>query len=499
MQRRITVNKKLMKIIILVYVVAFLLFYNAAMAAEVQSKEDKDLEYLRSVMDMIKEKYNGEVTDEQLIEGALKGMFNSMDQYTVYYNSEESKQFFDEKEGNYEGIGVSINKVDDYIMVVKVFNSSPAERAGIVSGDKIVAADGKSLVGVSVDEAVARIKGEAGTEVTLEILREGQNETISVKVERDHIKIIPVTYEISGDIGYIKLDTFNANADEFMTKALEEMDKKNIKKIILDLRDNPGGDLNQAVAVAKKFVPEGLITKLDFKSEQMEDEEYYSDLKKTKYKLAVLVNGMSASASEVVAGAIQDTKAGVLIGTKTFGKSKVQTMVPILTPEAYKKYEEKLGVKLINAYDLMNKHQVIAKQSEIIGWTKITIGEYTTPKGRVIDQVGLSPDILIENSHDDIVNVQKLSVNTKPALNSEGIDVYNAEKILKLSGYDVDTPDMKLDKKTFRAIAEFQKDQKLHPYGVLDFTTQKALNKKLGKLIVEMDKQYMKAVEELNK
>ncbi len=487
---------KTVKVIILVYVAAFLLFSYSALAAEVQSKEDKDLEYLRSVMDMIKEKYKGEVTDKQLIEGALKGMFNSMDKYTVYYNSEESKKYIEEMEGNYEGIGVMLNKEDDYIMVVKVFNSSPAERAGIAAGDKIVAADGKSLDGISVDEAVALIKGKTGTEVALEILRKGQPGTINVKVEREHIKIIPVSYEIRGGIGYIKLEAFNGNADEFLTKALEEMDGKNIKKIVLDLRDNPGGELEQAVAVAKKFVLEGLITKLDFKSEQVEDEEYYSDLKKTKYKLVVLVNGMSASASEVVAGAIQDTEAGVLVGTKTFGKSKVQIMFPMLTPEAYKKYEEKLGVKLINAYDLINNHQVIPKQSEIIGWTKITIGEYTTPKGRVIDQVGLTPDIIVENNH-DTVNVQKLSVTTKPALNSEGTDVYIAEKILKLSGYDVDTPDMKLDKKTFKAIAKFQKDQKMHSYGVLDFTTQKALNKMLNKLIFEMDKQYMKAVEEL--
>jgi len=462
-----------------------------------------DVEYLKSVMDMIKEKHKGEVTDSQLIEGALKGMFNSMDQYTTYFTQEEADSFLTSVSGTYEGIGIMMQKRDDYMLVVKVFSSSPAEKAGITIGDKIATVDGKSVAGLALEEASAMIKGPSGTKVSIGIIREGKSEIINVEVERGTIKVNPVTYEIRGDIGYIKIDVFNANTGEFITQALNEMDKNNIKKIVLDLRDNPGGDVNQAVTVAGKFVPKGLITKLDFKSDSMKDREYYSKLAEKKYQLAVLVNGGSASASEIVVGAVQDTQAGTVIGTKTFGKAKVQSVVPLLTPEAYQQYQEKLGEKIVDAYELITKFRIVPKKKEIMGWTKITTGSYTTPNGRMIDGVGITPDIIVEDPPKvkdiDITSIQKLTMTWKPDLNSESIDVYNAEKILKLLGYDVDTPDLMLDEKTFNAISKFRTDNGLYPGGTLDFATQKALNSKLDEKILELDKQYLKAVEVLSK
>jgi len=160
---------------------------------------------------------------------------------------------------------------------------------------------------------------------------------------------------------------------------LKQMDKNNIKKIILDLRDNPGGDVGQAVSIARKFVKKGLITKLDFKSESQKDEEYYSYLEELKYKLVVLVNENSASASEILAGAIQDTGSGILVGTTTFGKGKVQNLYPILTPEAVEKYRK----TFVNGYDLLEKHGIYPSDEEIIGWVKITTGEYYTPGGKI--------------------------------------------------------------------------------------------------------------------
>jgi carboxyl-terminal processing protease len=497
------VSENLRKKVIAVVVAFCLVLPQMVFAQDAAGTGDaaKDLDYLKSVMDMIKEKYKGDVTDSQLIEGALKGMFGTLDPYTTYWTPEEADQFLGEMSGNYEGIGVSIYKEDDYIVVGKVFEGSPAEKSKIYVGDKIVEAGGKSLVGASPDDATRLIKGEPGTSVTLGIVRSGTEGTIKIDVERAQVTINPITYKIKDGIGYIKIEIFNSNTYGFLLKALSEMDGNGVKKLILDLRDNPGGEAEMAVMAARKFVPKGLITKLDFKDEDQQDVEYYSSLESPKYKLAVLVNKMSASASEILAGAIQDTKAGVLIGTKTFGKAKVQSVFPILTPEAYKKYEAQLGRKIADGEDL-EKLGITPQDSDIMGWTKITTGTYTTPSGRMIDGTGLTPDIEVDDSAEvngvDVTAVQRLSGKEKLSLNGEGMDVYYAEEILKADGYEVDAPDAKLDAKTFNALAKFQRDNGLFPCGVLDFATQHALNDRLEKLVMENDAPYAKAVEILN-
>lgn len=503
MKRGINVKKSPMRAALLFMIISCFLMSNIVFAQQAleQNKDEIDMSYLKSVMEMIKEKYKDQITEEELIEGALKGMFDTMDPYTVYFTNEEAESFFGDMEGTYKGIGVMFTEVGKNLMVVKVFEASPAEDAGIIEGDIIVEVDGKNVTGASSEEIASLIKGEEGTKVTLGIMRDGEAGILKFEVVRKEIRINPVTYYIKDDIGYIKLEMFNSNTSEFMNKALEEMDKNQIKKIVLDLRDNPGGEVSQAVAVAEKLVPQGLITRLDFKSESQKDEEYYSDLKNLKYKLVVLVNEMSASASEILAGAIQDTSAGVLVGTRTFGKGKVQNIYPVLSPEAYKKYEDQLGVKVVNGYELFVKHGIRPLDEEIIGWTKITTGEYYTPKGRMIDGVGLEPDIHVENEKTvsiDVRSVKKLKKVSKPGLNTKSADVYNAEQILKLCGYEVDEPDTLMDKKTFNAVAKFQKDSGLYSYGVLDFTTQQALNEKLEGLVLKLDRQYTKALEVLN-
>ncbi|HOJ09875.1 MAG TPA: S41 family peptidase [Clostridiales bacterium] len=488
------------RIIIMIIIICLILTYPASMKYVLASEnEGFPSDYLNSVVEMIKEKYIGDVDSEQLLEGALKGMFGTMDPYTGFFNRDEAERFFGDVDGSYEGIGVSMEKIADTIVISKVFSGSPAEKAGMLQGDKIVAVNGKSIIGASTEEVAALIKGEAGTKVTLGIIRDKSVEIINIDVGREKIKINPITYEIKDDIGYIKLEMFNANTEEYLNQALKEIDDMGINKIILDLRDNPGGLVDQGVALAGKFVPKGLITKLIFKSEQTKDQEYYSYLPKSKYRLAVLVNSMSASASEIVAGAIQDTKAGVIVGTKTFGKAKVQSMLPVLTPEAYKKYSERTGDKFIGAYELITKYNINLLTDEILGWTKITTGVYVTPDGRMIDGKGITPDVQVEDTPTVegvyLKNIHKLTITWKPALGDEGIDVYNAEKILRILGYDVDTPDNRLDKKTYDAISKFRTDKGLYPGGVLDFTTQKALNTELERIYNTSDKQYSKAIE----
>ena len=473
----------------------------SAAAADSQNKIDAD--YLQDVIDMILEKYNGQITSDQLMQGALKGIFDTMDPYTTYFTPEEADNFMGTISGTFSGIGISMELNGDYIMIAKVFSGSPAERAGILQGDRIAEVDGANMVGASLEEASSLIMGEAGTNVKLGIVRSGRAGIIAVDITRAVISINPVTYDIVEGIGYIRLDTFSSNAGAYMALALEQMDNAKITKIILDLRGNPGGEVSQAIAVAGRFVTEGVITKLDFKSDSFTDETYKSFLEAPKYKLAVLVDGMSASASEIVAGAIQDTEAGTLIGTKTFGKAKVQGLIPILTPEASARYEEQLGVKIVDVLDLEQEYGIVPEDDEIIGYTKMTIGFYYTPDGRLIEGTGITPDITIEDTKpvSDVLlaGIQKLTRTYKPGLNDGGTDVCNAEKILKVLGYEIGIPDNLLDEKTFAAVKKFQKDVKLFPYGVIDFTTQKALNDALDGIILKYDKQFAKAVEVLNK
>lgn len=499
--KKITVNVVLKRLLPFI-LSAMLILSQTAFAADTAADDSKNLDYLKGIMDMIRDQYKGELTDSQLVQGAINGMFNSLDPYTTFFTPTEADSFMGTMNGTFSGIGVSLELSGDYILITKVYSASPAEKAGILQGDMIVDADGTSLIGKTTDEAVSLIKGPSGTKVKIGIMRKGKQGVQYFDLTRETIKINPVQYEIRNGIGYIKLELFNENTDEFITKALEEMDRNKITKIVLDLRNNPGGEVGQAVALAQKFVPQGIVTTLDYKSGSYTDIVYRSSLAEKKYKLAVLVNGMSASASEIVSGAIQDTGSGTLIGTKTFGKAKFQGVIPILSQAAFEKYEKQLGVKLVDVYDLMDKYGVIPLADEVSGYAKITLGLYYTPKGRMIDGTGLMPDYQVADpelvNDIDVNSIQKLSRTVKPALNDQGMDVYNAERILKLMGFSIDAPDMTLDGKTVNAVKQFQKSSKLCPYGVLDFSTQKALNDMLDKIVLQADKQYAKAVDILN-
>lgn len=497
-------SRHITKVILIVIFLFSLLVYRPIYAESGTSVDTPlDSNYLKSISDFIKENYNGQPTNDLLMQGAMKGMFDSLDPYTTFYTKKEADSFFQSVGGTYSGIGISMELSGEYIMVAKVFSGSPAEKAGIIQGDKIGEVDGKNIAGISLDEAASLIMGIEGSKVKLGIIRKGQNNLLTFEITRATIKINPVTYDIRNGIGCIKLDMFNSYAGSSLTEALREMDKNKITKVILDLRGNPGGEVDQAIDVARNFIPKGLITSLDYKSQAYKDRPYYSNLESPKYRLAVLVNGSSASASEIVAGAVQDTQAGTLIGTKTFGKAKVQGVIPLLSPEASAKYQQQTGSRIVNAYELEDKFGITAADDELIGYTKITLGYYYTPKNRLIDGIGITPDIVVQDtglfSNIDLAGIQKLSKTVKPVLNSEGSDVVNAEKILAILGYDVASPDSLLDARTFTAIKKFQRDMKLSPYGVLDFTTQSVLNSKLDEILIKYDKQYAKAIEILSK
>lgn len=449
-------------------------------------------DYLQGVIDIIKQKYNGDITDQQLISAAIKGMVESLDPYSTYFTQEEFDAFYNTFQGSVEGIGVQVIQDGDYVLVLKPFPGSTALQAGILPGDKIFEVDGINVVGQKLDDVVSKVKGTVGTKVKLGILRLGSKRYI--EVVRAKISVPSVSSYIRGDIGYIRIDSFTETTSMGVNEALSSFDKKKITKVVLDLRNNGGGLVDAAVSVAQNFVPKGVITTLKFKDPSQKDTTYTSSLEKLKYKVAVLVNQNSASASEILTGAIKDTKAGVVIGTKTFGKSKVQTFTPIITDEAFNKYNID-GKLSIDPY--VNGHF-----SNIGGWIKLTTGMYYTPNGQSIDLKGIEPNIKVDNykiETIDVNSIEQLTASKPLALNAESIDVLNAEAILKLLGYSVDNPDIKLDSKTVEAIKKFQKESKINITGKLDITSQQLLNNKLNTLILKIDTQYSRAVQELNK
>jgi carboxyl-terminal processing protease len=478
--------------------IIFVLLGQSAFAA---ASADDDA-YLNAVRDMISDQYYGSLSDGQLNGSSIEEIFDALDDYTMFLPADKMNTYIQSVTGVFGGIGISMEMGEKYILIVDVFPGSPAEKSGLRQGDKIVEVDGISIDEASANELSAMIKGEEGTKVKLGIIRNvSGNQIYYVNVVRKIINVNPILYEIRNGISYIKIESFYENTNKYLTEVLDKMDEAGIKNIVLDMRDNPGGEVSAAVSVAENFVPKGKITTLDFKSIKYTDVEYDSENTQCKYKLAVLVNENTASASEIVAGAIQDTGVGIIIGTKTYGKAKFQSVLPVLSKEAYLKYCKQLGVQVINGLELYS-YGTSVQEDELAGYAKMTLGVYYTPSGRMIDLEGLTPDITVEDpepvSGIDVRSIEKLTKVIVPALNAQGAAVNRAEKLLKMLGYNVGKIDTTLDADTLQAIMQYQKDRGLPVWPYLSFATQDALNDDYLKLINKYDTQYNAAVKALS-
>lgn len=456
-------------------------------------------DYLDEIINTVQERYYKDIPKEELVKGAIKGILNSMDDYTIFFDMNEAADFMRTMEGNYQGIGVEITQIPEGVMVTKVFPNSPAESAGIMPNDKIVQVDKVDVKGFTATDIASLIRGESGTYVEIGILRGNSQEILYISVQRSVVDISPVTWMQDGDVMYIKLESFSGNSAYYFKQALNEMDNLGIRKMVLDLRNNPGGEVSQAVSIARLLVRKGIITTLDFKSEDMEDVTYQSYMTKPKYIPAVLVNERSASASEILASAIQDSSDGFLVGTKTFGKGVVQNLYPILSPEAYERYKAYYGDSIVDGYDWINKYRANVLESDLIGWIKITTGHYLTRSGKMIDGAGITPDFIVDNYEPvngiDIQSIQILESSDEIKVNGVGNDVYNAERILTVMGYDLNDPDNILDEKMSEALKKFQAGRNIKPTGIIDGETRKLLNEELRTLRLKIDKQYAKAIQ----
>lgn len=326
------------------------------------------LELFNKVLYLIESQYYREVSTDKLIEGAINGMMNTLDPHSAYLDSEVFSKMQEETSGEFGGLGIEVTQKDGVLVIVTPIEDSPAFKAGIKAGDKVVEINHESMVGSTLQQAIDKLRGKMKSKIILGIVREGVDGIKNFELTREIVYLKPVKYELLKDgFAYVRLTQFQKKSAEYIVDALKKMressKKTGLKGVILDLRSNPGGLLDEAVDVSSIFLKEGIVVSTEGRDPKNKEIRY---VKKTGYKeldipLVVLINGSSASASEIVAGALQDSKRAIIMGTQSFGKGSVQSVAKI---------DDASGVKL-------------------------TIAQYMTPSNRKIQAVGIIPDVTI--------------------------------------------------------------------------------------------------------
>ena len=323
------------------------------------------LKVFSEILSLIESDYVESVESDTIINGAIRGMVKALDPHTSYLPPASYKEMQVETTGKFGGLGIEISIRDGVLTVVSPIEETPAFKVGIKAGDKIIKIEEESTLDMTLQDAVTRLRGETGSPVTITIFRDSFKAPKEFTIVRAIIKVRSVVHKLyKKDIGYIKIRSFSKNTSLDLDKALDELEKKEISKLILDLRNNPGGLLNQAVEVADRFLnQENLIVYTKGRSDEQNMRFTSHDkVAGVSYPLIILVNSGSASASEIVAGALQDLNRAIILGTPTFGKGSVQTIIPLSDGSAL----------------------------------RLTTARYYTPSGRVIQENGIEPDIIIE-------------------------------------------------------------------------------------------------------
>jgi len=335
-----------------------------ALPKETPDRYEK-LKIFTDVLAYVERNYVEKVATEKLIYGAIQGMLQSLDPHSSFMTSDVFKELQVETKGSFEGLGIEITVKDGVLTVVSPIDDTPAFRAGLKAADQILKIDGELTKDMALMEAIKRLRGPKGTKVTLTIMRKGWSEPKEFQITRDVIPIASVKYEkLQDNLGYIRIRSFQESTAQDLEKALRDLEgvSGGLKGLLLDLRNNPGGLLPQAIEVADKFISEGLIVYTEGRQERKEYRAHVEGTR-SRFPMVVLVNGGSASASEIVAGALQDHRRALLLGSPTFGKGSVQSI--------YGPLEDGSGLRL-------------------------TVALYYTPKGRNIQAKGIVPDVRVE-------------------------------------------------------------------------------------------------------
>ncbi|MBU2583013.1 MAG: PDZ domain-containing protein [Alphaproteobacteria bacterium] len=332
----------------------------------------RQLDLFGDVLERVRSDYVEKPDDSKLIKNAINGMLSALDPHSAYLSAESFSDMQVQTRGEFGGLGIEVTMEDQVVKVVAPIDDTPAARAGVQANDLITMLDGESIVGMSLEDAVKKMRGPVDTPIILTVVRKGQEEPIEIKIVRDVIRINPVKARVEDDVAYIKLTTFNEQTHANLTKAVKDLRKDigddKLKGYVIDLRNNPGGLLDQAISVSDDFLDQGaiVITKGRNSEETQRSSARRGDLTDGK-KVVVLINGGSASASEIVAGALQDHERATIVGTRSFGKGSVQTIIPLGTN----------------------------------GAIRLTTARYYTPRNRSIQAKGIDPDILIEQELPD--------------------------------------------------------------------------------------------------
>ena len=379
--------------LILACVTTFLNVSRTYSAPSQNSEFYAQLDLFGDVLDIVRSKYVEKPDDTMLIESAINGMLAALDPHSAYMNPKQYRELQTQTSGEFGGLGLEVTMENGVVKVVSPIDDTPGAKAGLLANDLITHIDNEQIVGLTLEQAVEKMHGPVNTPITLTIVRKGVDDPFDVKVMRDIIHINPVKAHNEGDVAYIKLTAFNEQTHADLVKAIDEAKKtigSNLKGYIIDLRNNPGGLLDQAVAVSDDFLEDGaiVITKGRNAEETQRANAHPGDETDGK-KVVVLINGGSASASEIVAGALQDQSRATVIGTRSFGKGSVQTIMP-------------LGVN---------------------GAIRLTTARYYTPSGRSIQAKGIDPDIVVEEEIPDDLKTKLAAYKnlwrSKPARTSQ--------------------------------------------------------------------------------
>jgi carboxyl-terminal processing protease len=385
-----------------------------------KSPEYKELDLLMKVKQMVQKNYVKEVSDKELLQGAINGMLQSLDPHSSFMTPDMFKELQVETKGEFEGLGIEITLEDGVLTIISPIEDTPGYRAGLKPGDKILKIDGETTKNITLIKAVKMMRGPKGSKVTLTVMRQGFKKFKDYTISRDIIHVHSVKKQVI-EPGYvlIKVVNFQDSTDTDLVNALSEVgDDSSIKGVILDLRNNPGGLLDQAVKVSNMFINKGLIVRTDGRAkDQRMDFKATTTGKHYKFKMATLINQGSASASEIVAGALQDHDRALILGEKSFGKASVQTIIPL---------DNGSGLRLTTAH-------------------------YYTPEGRHIQKTGIAPDVDMkeeiqkqeEQEAEEDLKKKAKPVYPKPVVDLEHDQV--AKKALDWLKSDVTVKQFKMD------------------------------------------------------
>lgn len=427
-------------------------------AVEVSREQKSGERLIWEVRDILEEKYFQALDEEELVRGAIKGMLSSLDDpYTVYLTPESLEEMLVQATGSFSGIGVEITEDEGEILILRVIENTPAFRAGLCQGDRIVQVEGESIAGLTLDEVARLLRGPNGTAVNITLRRLGENELFSVTIIRTQIERDTVfTRRLENGFAYLQITSFDLGTGEDFKSAVLSLEAEGLKGLIIDLRDNPGGLLDEAIEIGEFFVPEGEITRVVDRDGKVLN-RYLSQAKPEEYPVAVLVNRYTASAAEIIAGALQDSKRAVLVGTQTFGKASVQFI------------------------------QYLSDG----GGLRYTIARYLTPGGRDIHRHGLAPDYEVELPVDYYLKSQSVPRDLRPGDTGEKVVLLQA--MLKFLGYSLQTTGV-YDEGLSSALNSFQAEHGLLSKA-LDDSTREALRHALAEKAEEVDEQLRFALD----